>query len=124
MPLTLYLDKNTRVFSALAPSNPATEMVPMLLARQSGAETVFPWCFAIGEDAAAELSIEKIVVTCDARRCSDMEAIAIIVRGRGRESLLAVNFTGKEIQFAGHALRGRACSAVREKETWRTVLGE
>ena len=59
VPFRLHLDRQTRLFSAVAPGNPPTEMVPMLLARQRGKTAVFAWAFAITKNAGAALEIEK-----------------------------------------------------------------
>ena len=129
VPLTLYLDRETTVFTALAPGQPPTEMVPMLLARQKAKSATFPWAFSMVKafsklkGKASPLTLEKLAVSSGGRQRTDSEAIAIRVRGEQRSYLLAVNFTEQSIEFLGHRLDGRAVLAVGEGDGWKTVLG-
>lgn len=124
VPLALHLDRETQIYSAIAPGNPPTEMVPMLMARQRGKRATFAWAFAVTKKAAPSLGIKKLPVNCDGRTCTDDQAIAVMVEDRGAQRLLAVNFTDRPIQFADLTLEGRALLAERSEGQWARVVGE
>jgi len=123
VPLTFFLDRGATVFTALAPGQPPTEMVPMLLVRQRGKSVAFLWAFRIVKGDPSPLTVEKLAITTTSRSCADREAVAVRVRGKGVDHLLAVNFTKQPVQFANCSLDGTAVLAVKDRETWRTLLG-